>query len=122
MVNKITPVTNKTSLYGTSEKIKNTTENFAEVLKNQQNNTEVRLSAHAQERLKEQNISISRKDIDRINDAVEMAEKKGARESLMLLRDLALVVNIKNRTVITAVDKARQKEKVFTTIDSTIIL
>ena len=47
---------------------------------------------------------------------------KGARESLIMLRDLALVVNINNRTVITAMDKTRQKEKIFTNIDSTIIL
>ncbi|HGE73099.1 TPA: flagellar biosynthesis protein, partial [Candidatus Poribacteria bacterium] len=51
-----------------------------------------------------------------------LAEKKGAKESLMLLDNVALVVNITNRTIITAIDKARQKDKVFTNIDSTIIL
>ena len=33
-----------------------------------------------------------------------------------------ILVNIKNRTVITAVSSARQKEKIFTNIDSTVIL
>ena len=47
---------------------------------------------------------------------------KGSKESLILLRDLALVVSVNNRTVITAIDKARQKERVFTNIDSTVIL
>ena len=93
---------------------------FATVLGDQQR--EVRLSVHAQKRLEQQNITISPQDFSRISDAAQKAEKKGARESLMLLRDLALVVNINNRTVITAVDKARQKEKIFTNIDSTVIL
>lgn len=95
---------------------------FADVLAGQQEETEVKLSGHAQQRLKQQNITISPTDFSRINDAAKMAEKKGAKESLMLLRDLALVVNISNRTVITAVDKKRQKDKIFTNIDSTIIL
>ena len=100
----------------------NNAKSFAEVLRSQQSNTEVKLSAHAQKRLDQQNITISPQDLNRINDAAQLAEKKGARESLMLLRDLALVVNISNRTVITAVNKARQKEKIFTNIDSTVIL
>ncbi len=95
---------------------------FAAVLEHQQRNMQVKLSAHAQERLRQQNISISPQDFNLINDAVQRAEKKGSRESLMLLRDLALVVNISNKTVITAVDKARQKERIFTNIDSTVIL
>lgn len=94
---------------------------FEDMLKEQQK-VQVKLSAHAQERLRQQNIVISPQDMDRINEAVNMAERKGSRESLMLLRDLALVVNITNRTVITAIDRSRQKDKVFTNIDSTIIL
>ena len=96
---------------------------FAVILEDQQqDNTNVKLSIHAQERLKQQNINISSQDMGKISDAADRAEKKGSRESLMLLRDLALVVNINNRTVITAVDKTRQKERIFTNIDSTVIL
>jgi flagellar operon protein len=98
------------------------TKGFAEVLENQQRGMEVRLSAHAQERLNQQNITISPQDISRINEAARKAEMKGSRESLILLQDLALVVNIRNRTVITAINSARQKDKIFTNIDSTIIL
>jgi len=98
------------------------TKSFAEVLGDQQHGMEVKLSAHAQRRLAQQNITISRQDITRIGAAVQKAEMKGARESLMLLEDLALVVNIRNRTVITAIDKTRQRDKIFTNIDSTVIL
>jgi len=98
------------------------TKSFAEVLGDQQHGMEVKLSAHAQRRLAQQNITISSQDITRIGAAVQRAEMKGAKESLMLLKDLALVVNIRNRTIITAIDKTRQRDKIFTNIDSTVIL
>ncbi len=123
MVSKVSNITINNSV---SQKAKNVNSNtgksFAEVLDENQRNMEVRLSAHAQERLKQQNITISQQDMNRITEATAELQKKGSRESLMILRDLALVVNINNRTVITAVDKSRQKDRVFTNIDSTIIL
>ena len=122
MVNKIANIAGR----GLQQNVQKTqpidTESFAQILENQKQETEVKVSAHAQERLKQQNITISQQDLGRINDATNMAEKKGSRESLMLLKDVALVVNISNRTIITAVNKARQKDKIFTNIDSTIIL
>ncbi|HGJ65458.1 TPA: hypothetical protein ENS27_08730 [bacterium] len=122
MLNKI----NNIIINNPSQANKNTkqdnTINFADVLANKQSEMEVKFSGHAKERLRQQNITISATDLDKINDATKMAEKKGSKESLMLLRDLALVVNISNKTVITAVDKERQKDKIFTNIDSTIIL
>lgn len=126
MLNKVLPVTNREASSGSTEKPvpakAGIGKSFAEVLEDQQRNVEVKLSAHAQERLRQQNITISPQDINRISSAVQMAQKKGAKESLFLLRDLALVVSISNKTVITAIDRARQKEKIFTNIDSTIIL
>ena len=53
--------------------------------------------------------------------AVSKAAAKGARESLILLDDLALVVSVKNRTVITAIAPDRIRENVFTNIDSAVI-
>lgn len=123
MVSKISNITSNNSI---SQEVKNTNSNtgksFAEILDENQRNMEVKISAHAQERLKQQNITITQQDMNRIKEATQIAQKKGSKESLMILRDLALVVNINNRTVITAVDKSRQKERIFTNIDSTIIL
>ena len=127
-MNRITPVIKSGSperVLGNNRNIgrqRRSSATFAGILENQQRDATVRLSAHAQERLKEQNITISQRDMGRIGDATRRAEMKGSRESLILLKDLALVVNISNKTVITAIDKARQKEKIFTNIDSTIIL
>ena len=58
---------------------------------------------------------------DRLKSAVGRAEEKGSRESLILVDDLAFVVSVKNKTVITAVDQGRAKENVFTNIDSVVI-
>ena len=61
--------------------------------------------------------------LERLGKAVEKAESKGAKETLVLLgNDSALIVNIKNKTVVTALDQSMMKENVFTNIDSTVIL
>jgi flagellar operon protein len=82
----------------------------------------VKFSAHAQARLAARNIELSESQLDRINSGVEKAASKGARESLVLVDNLALVVSIKNNTVITAVDDKNLKENVFTNIDSAVIM
>ena len=56
-----------------------------------------------------------------LQQAIDVARKKGARDSLVLMGDLALVVSVKNNTVITAVDEGSTKENVFTNIDSAVI-
>lgn len=82
----------------------------------------LKLSGHAQTRLQSRNIQLGRDEWKRVLDGVERASAKGARESLVMLDDVALVVSIKNRTVITAVEKAQLKENVFTNIDSAVIV
>ncbi|HEX30921.1 TPA: hypothetical protein ENG04_12650, partial [Candidatus Poribacteria bacterium] len=67
-------------------------------------NRSVKISAHAEARLRQRRIYLSSEDMERINRAVEKMNEKGAKESLLLMRDLALLVNVRNRTVITALD------------------
>jgi flagellar operon protein len=59
--------------------------------------------------------------LDRLNGGVARAAAKGSRDSLVLLDDTAFVVSVRNRTVITAVDRARMRDQVFTNIDSAVI-
>jgi flagellar operon protein len=66
-------------------------------------------------------MNLSNDDLQQLTNAVQKADTKGANESLVLLRDMAFVVNVKNKTVITAIDSDRLKENVFTNIDSAII-
>lgn len=94
---------------------------FAELLRREVKEGGVRFSAHAQRRLVEAHITLDEAQVVRLEGAVQKAAAKGARESLVLMDNLALVVSIRNRTVITAVDGERMKENVFTNIDSAVI-
>ena len=49
------------------------------------------------------------------------AQEKGSRDSLILLDELALVVSVRSRTVVTAMDEASRSDHVFTNIDSVVI-
>lgn len=82
----------------------------------------LRFSAHAMQRLQSRNISLTSDDVARMNLMADKAAAKGAKQSLFILRDTAMVVSIKNRTVITAVDQDSMKENVFTNIDSAAII
>jgi len=81
----------------------------------------VKFSAHANTRIKSRNIELTPEILGKLEKAVSGAASKGARDSLILMKDLAFIVNIPNRTVITAMDGDSMKENVFTNIDSAVI-
>lgn len=81
----------------------------------------LRFSKHAQARLEQRGLTLDAHGLERLQGAVEQAAAKGARDSLVLMDDLALIVSIKNRTVVTAVDAASRRGNVFTNIDSVVL-
>lgn len=81
----------------------------------------VRFSKHALKRLQQRDIHLTPGQLERLGSAVRRAAAKGARESLVLMDDLALVVSIRNQTVITATSAVSRQENVFTNIDSAVI-
>lgn len=82
----------------------------------------VRFSAHALDRLRSRNIMLSPHDSMRLGHAMDRVAQKGGRESLVLMDNLAFVVSVSNRTVITAVDGSNLHDNVFTNIDSAIMV
>jgi flagellar operon protein len=82
----------------------------------------VKFSQHAQERLKARNITLSATDLANLEGAVNSVAQKGGKESLVMMGDAALVVSVKNRTVVTAMDRSQMKGNVFTNIDSAVII
>ena len=84
--------------------------------------SKIRFSAHAASRLQQRNIQIGQGELSRISNGLAKAERKGARESLLLMGDLALVVNVPNKTVITAMAGSGMREAVFTNIDSAVVV
>lgn len=82
----------------------------------------LKFSAHATQRLQERNIKFDPAMMNKINDAVDKASAKGVEDTLVLTNDAALIVNVKNRTVVTAMDKAQLNGNVFTNIDGAVII
>lgn len=82
----------------------------------------VKFSNHALRRLEERKIELSDEDLSLLNDAVLRAEQKNTRDVLILLRDIAFIVNVKNRTVVTVVDGESMREHIFTNIDGAVII
>ncbi|BEU87168.1 TIGR02530 family flagellar biosynthesis protein [Selenomonas sp. TAMA-11512] len=82
----------------------------------------VAFSEHAKARMEARHIDFSEEDLTKLDATVGKMAEKGAKEALILLNDVALVVSIKNRTVITAMDGKNAKDNIFTNIDSAAIV
>jgi flagellar operon protein len=94
---------------------------FAKVL-DQKLGQPVRLSQHAMERLKSRGITLSDSDMKQLAGAVDRVAQKGGKDSLVMMGNAALVVSVKNRTVVTAMDRQSLQGNVFTNIDSAVVL
>ena len=90
---------------------------FLETLENVQG---VHFSNHALKRLQSREINLDSENVNRLSDAIDKAEKRGGRSSLVMVDDLAFIVNIQDRTVVTALDTNQRGEGVFTQIDSVV--
>lgn len=81
----------------------------------------VNFSSHAEERAENRHIDLNPEQLSRLNKAVDSAASKGAKKALVMLDDLALIVGINKRTVITLVDSDGLRDSVFTSIDAAVI-
>ena len=82
----------------------------------------LKFSKHASSRLKDRDIELTGSQIDRLNAGMQKANEKGINESLVLMDQMAFIVNVKNSTVITAMNETEIKDNVFTNIDGAIIV
>ena len=53
--------------------------------------------------------------------SVNKANTKGVKDSLVLVDDIAFVVNVKDKAVVTVMNKDEMKENVFSNIDGAVI-
>ncbi len=96
---------------------------FDEVLREKQQALEpLKFSKHAANRLSDRNISLSAEQTNRLSEGVYKAGEKGIQESLVLVDSLAFIVNVPNKTVVTAMDQTDAKENIFTNIDGAVIV
>ncbi len=103
---------------GTAKKSSTEGSTFADVLTKAQ---PLSFTKHAQNRLENRQIKLSDEGLARLAEAVDKAEKRGGQESLILMDDMAFIVNVKSRMVITAMDATKRGEGVFTQIDSVVL-
>ena len=85
-------------------------------------NSELRFSKHAANRLADRNLTLSENQLNRLTEGLRKAGEKGIRESLVMVDQLAFIVNVPNNTVITAMDQTQANENIFTNIDGAVIM
>ena len=101
----------------------NNASKFNEVLKGQLGETNgIQFSKHAQARLHSRGIELDTQKLNQLTSAIDKANSKGSKETLVLSDDSAFVVSVKNRTVITVFDRENLREGVVTSIDSAVII
>ena len=83
---------------------------------------EVSFSKHLLDRINRRSLQVGPDETRKLSEAIDKAEAKGSKESLVLLNDLAFIVSVQNRKVVTAMNKNNMNEGVFTNIDSAIIM
>lgn len=113
-------LTNRNS--GSVKKTENT-RSFEDVLQKVRGNeevTELKFSKHANERMVSRNIDLTESQYKRLESGAQRASEKGMKESLVMVDNLAFIVNINSKTVVTAV--SGEEDKVFTNIDGAVIM
>lgn len=94
---------------------------FKQVLDGVKNKDEgFTVSKHAALRLNE--INFTEEDMKEIEKGFEIAKDKNSKNTVMFYKDVALIASIENKTLITAVEKDRAKDNIFTNVDSVVIL
>ncbi len=102
---------------------RNDEKDFSKILSEKlQEKTQIKFSSHAMERIRKRNIVITGEDMKNIENALKEAEKKGAKEALLVGNRFSLIVSVKNKTIITAIDEESMRNNIFTNIDSAVIL
>ena len=84
--------------------------------------SELKFSKHATQRLDDRNIKLSEEQSLRLEEGVQKASEKGITDSLVLVDQLAFIVNVPNHTVVTAMDQTESDENIFTNIDGAVIV
>ena len=83
---------------------------------------ELKFSKHADSRLKQRDITLTQEQLSRLSEGTQKAGRKGIKESLVLMDNIAFIVNTQSNTVVTAMDKDMNEENIFTNIDGAVII
>lgn len=82
----------------------------------------IRFTKHADARLMQRNIRLTDEQMTRLEEGTRKASDKGIKESLVLVDDLAFIVNTDKKMVITAIDQNSSEGNIYTNIDGAVII
>lgn len=116
LIQKVSPKTTTRPKDISNENI-DQSESFSSVLEKQK---DIKFSKHANQRINSRNLNLNNEQLKRIEEGVNSAKDKGIRNSLVMVDNLALLVNINSRTVVTAMEST--DKNVFTNIDGAVIV
>lgn len=121
-VNKLTNV-NALKLTHAAAQARKIDECFSAMLQEELNRAEgLRFSKHAAQRVQERGIEVSDSLMSDLNQAVEKAKAKGARDVVIIGKDGAFIVNVPHNLVVTTMNGTEMKDNIFTNIDSAVLL
>lgn len=128
ITNQFSSIEQVTSQYLNNKTVNNTSQStdvsFEDVLRQTalEKETGLKFSKHASMRLNERDIILTQNQSTRLENGVDAASKKGINDSLVLVDNLAFIVNVPNKTVVTAMDQTETNSNVFTNIDGAVIM
>lgn len=82
----------------------------------------VHFSKHAARRVQERGIDVTDTLLSDLNQAVQKARDKGARDVVIIGESNAFIVNVPNNVVVTTMSGTEMKENIFTNIDSAVLM
>jgi flagellar operon protein len=102
----------------TESRVQSSTQEFEDVL----SAADINISKHASRRMSRRHIDVNAQQAERLVSAIDSASLKGAKTSLVLMKELALVVRIPERTVVTAMSPSAMRNGLVTQIDSAVVI
>ena len=128
ITNQFSSIEQVTSQYLNNKTVNNTSQStdvsFEDVLRQTalERETGLKFSKHASMRLNERDIILTQNQSTRLENGVDAASKKGINDSLVLVDNLAFIVNVPNKTVVTAMDRTESDDNIYTNIDGAVII
>jgi flagellar operon protein len=83
---------------------------------------DLRISGHAEERIKQRNIEIGVEDLEKISKAMRLVAEKGGAKPAIFCRDLVFIADARDRAIITAMSSGDRDERILTGIDSAVVI
>lgn len=104
------------------QEIFNQKRSIAEVVDETSRSSGIKFSKHADTRLRQRDITLTEEQLSRLSEGTYKAGQKGIKETLVLLDNMAFIVNTGSNIVVTAMDQNMNDENIFTNIDGAVII